>query len=36
MRGLINAESSEISLEDVLSLVEILGNGVLLESVTET
>jgi len=35
MRGLINAESSEINMEKCLSLMELLGNGVLLETATE-
>ena len=35
IRGLINEESREINLADDISVVWLLGNGIVLESVTE-
>jgi hypothetical protein len=35
IRGLINEESTEINLANDISLVWLLGNGILLESTTE-
>lgn len=35
MRGFINTESSEINLENSLSLMELLGNALLLETATK-